>query len=66
MTRKTRLILLVLVILAAGAAQADYYYYGVACDDFTYSNDYMWDALDDFPEWSSYTATTVTGPVKKS
>jgi len=48
-------------LLLSLPAGADYYYYGVACDDFTYSNDYMWDALDNFPEWSSYTATTVTG-----
>ena len=50
-----------LVLLASLPVQADYFYYGVACDDFTYSNDYMWDALDGFPEWSSYTAATVTG-----
>jgi len=48
-------------LLAIGPTAADYFYYGVACDDFTYSNDYMWDALDGFPEWSSYTATAVSG-----
>ncbi len=46
-------------LLLSLPAGADYYYYGVACDDFTYSNDYMWDALDNFPEWSSYTATVL-------
>ncbi len=51
----------IFALLLSLPAGADYYYYGVACDDFTYSNDYMWDALDDFPEWSSHTATTVTG-----
>ncbi len=48
-------------VLLALPAGADYYYYGVACDDFTYSNDYMWDALDDFPEWSAYSPVSVTG-----
>ncbi len=48
-------------ILLGLPAGADYYYYGVACDDFTYANDYMWNTLDNFPEWSRYSPVSVTG-----
>jgi len=54
-------IVLMFAVLPGLPAGADYFYYGVACDDFTYSNDYMWDALDDFPEWSAYSPVSVTG-----
>ena len=44
-------------LLAAPLAQADYYFYGVASDDFTPDNDTLWAALEPYPEWDASRST---------
>ncbi|MBC7288079.1 MAG: caspase family protein [Armatimonadetes bacterium] len=41
------------LLCSQAVAVADYYYYGVACDDFLDDNDILWNALKDFPEWKN-------------
>jgi len=53
MSTRTVIALLTLLLLPLSVARADYYYYGVANDDFTGDNDTLWDALEEYPEWHS-------------
>ncbi len=45
----------VVLVLAAPLAWGDFFFYGVAEDQFLLDNDMLWDAMDDFPEWVSTT-----------
>ncbi len=40
-------------LVAALPASADYYFYGVADDDFCGDNDTLWTALEPYPEWDA-------------
>ena len=46
------------VLFLSGAVanvSADYFFYGVAEDQFLLDNDMLWDAMNDWPEWSTVT-----------
>jgi len=46
-----------LMVLAVPALNADYYFYGVAQEDFINDNDTLWEALEPYPEWDQSRCT---------
>jgi len=56
-TTRTIVVALAALLLPAVLAQADYYYYGVADDQFLDDNDTLWAALAPYPEWDAPHAT---------